>query len=67
MGGYAHDQVGYPVCTEGRQSCLWTKVMAQPPVFTRAQYNAAALKWVLNAKEGTELCSLLVHIAEFYS
>ena len=26
-GGYAHDAVGYPVCTEGDHSCLWFQIM----------------------------------------
>jgi len=41
-GGYAHDAVGYPVCTEGENSCLWFQIMKHG-IVSKAEYNAKVL------------------------
>ena len=41
-GGYAPDPIGYPICTEGRYSCLWTKYVDQG--FDRTHCRAAQLR-----------------------
>ena len=42
-GGYAHDGVGYPICTDGRANCLDKLLKGQ---HTRALVKRSALKMV---------------------
>ncbi len=65
MGGYSPDWVGYPICTEGPYSCLWTKACAEAEIRTRAEFLRPVLAWIFAERGFSMTQIILMEVADF--
>ena len=62
-GGYAHDGIGYPICTEGDYSCLWN-VFIHRQIQSLEDFRTQQLMAIFPASS-FRWRDALVHVAKF--
>ena len=62
-GGYAHDHIRYPICTEGNYSCLWN-VFIHRKIQSLEEFRTQQLMAIFPASS-CKWRDTLVHVAKF--